>query len=300
MAEQRLAELASLIERFAPTEGAHDTAIRGLTLFRLSTPTEPTAVLYEPSFCVIAQGRKRVLLADEAYHYGPAQSLLVSADVPVAGQVIEASPASPYLALRVVLDAAVVGELVAQAGRPAAPPAPPGRALAVSPVEPPLLDAVARLVALLDCPHDHPVLAPLVLREITYRLLASERGPRLRQIAAGDGQAKRIARALQWLRDHFAEPLRIEALAREVQMSPSALHHHFKGVTAMSPLQYQKRLRLQEARRLMLGEGLDAGEASFRVGYESPSQFSREYRRLFGAPPRRDVTALRLESPPQV
>jgi len=168
----------------------------------------------------------------------------------------------------------------------------------MTPVEPPLLDAVTRLVALLDSPQDVEPLAPLVLREITYRLLTGPQGSRLRQIASAGAPAQRIAKAIRWLKDNFAEPLRIEALAKHVRMSPSAFHLHFKGVTAMSPLQYQKRLRLQEARRLMLGEGLDAAEAAFRVGYESPSQFSREYRRMFGAPPRQDVAALRVEAQP--
>lgn len=154
----------------------------------------------------------------------------------------------------------------------------------MSPVEPPLLDALCRLLALLDSPQEIAPLAPHVLREITYRVLAGPHGPRLRQIAAAGAPAQRIARAIRWLKDHFADPLRIEALAKHARMSPSALHLHFKSVTALSPLQYQKRLRLQEARRLMMGEGLDAGEAAYRVGYESQSQFSREYRRLFGSP----------------
>jgi len=168
----------------------------------------------------------------------------------------------------------------------------------VTPVEPPLLDAVTRLVALLDSPQDVEPLAPLVLREITYRVLTGPQALRLRQIVSAGAPAQRIARAIRWLKDHFAKPLRIESLARHVRMSPSALHLHFKCMTAMSPLQYQKRLRLQEARRLMLGEGLDAASAAFRVGYESASQFSREYRRLFGSPPRRDVAALKIEVQP--
>jgi AraC-like DNA-binding protein len=168
----------------------------------------------------------------------------------------------------------------------------------VTPVETPLLDAVTRLVALLDSPLDIVPLAPLVLREITYRVLTGPQGSRLRQISSAGAPAQRIARAVRWLKDHFADPVRIESLGKHVRMSPSAFHLHFKGVTAMSPLQYQKRLRLQEARRLMLGEGLDAAEAAFRVGYESPSQFSRAYRRLFGAPSRQDVAALQVEAQP--
>jgi AraC-like DNA-binding protein len=211
--------------------------------------------------------------------------------------VVEASPGRPCLAVRVELDPTVVGELLAD-GATTPPLGPPARGLGVTPVEPPLLGAVARFVALLNAPHDIGALAPLVLREITYRVLTGPQGARLRQIAAAGAPAQRIARAIGWLKDHFAEPARVEALARRVGLSPSAFHLHFKNVTALSPLQYQKRLRLQEARRLMLGEGLDAAEAAFRVGYESPSQFGREYRRLFGAPPRRDVAALQAEGRP--
>ncbi len=290
-----LAELAALIERQAGGDGSHPTAIEGLTLSRRSAPTGPFRALSEPSLCLIAGGRKRVSLGDEVYEFDPARFLLASVALPVVAEVVEASPAAPYLSLRIGLDPALVGELIAGGG-PVDPP--PGRGLAVSPVESPLLDAVVRLLRLLDTPRDIAVLAPLVLREITYRLLQGEQGPRLRQIAAGDGQARRVVRAIGWLRDHFAEPLRIEALARQVRMSPSSLHHHFKAVTAMSPLQYQKQLRLREARRLMLAEGLDAAAAGYRVGYESASQFSREYRRLFGRPPRLDLESLRPGSPP--
>ena len=298
MGDQRLVNLSAAIDRQTRADGIHSTAVPELTLFRLSAPSEPTMVLYEPSLCLIAQGSKLVHLADEVYRYDPAQFLLVSVDLPVAGQVIEASPRAPYLALRISLDPGVVGELVADGASPEFRDAAPVRGLAVSPVEAPLLDAVTRLVDLLEQPRDAAVLAPLVLREITYRVLTGEQGARLRQIAAAGGPVQRIARAIRWLKDHFAESLSIDALAREVRMSASALHHHFKRVTALSPLQYQKRLRLQEARRLMLGEGLDAASAAFRVGYESPSQFSREYRRLFGAPPKKDVASLQQEPAP--
>jgi AraC-like DNA-binding protein len=253
--------------------------------------------VYEPAVAIVAQGCKRVMLADEIYHYDPAHFLLVSVGLPVAGQVINASPESPYLSLRIDLDPGQLSELILAAGPPEAHGR-PQRGLAVSQAEPPLLDAVVRLLHLLDSPRDIGVLAPLVLREISYRLLVGEQGPRLRQIAAGNGQARRVATAIRWLKDNFARPFSIEALAREVHLSPSGLHHQFKAVTAMSPLQYQKRLRLQEARRLMLSEALDAASAGFRVGYESPSQFSREYRRLFGQPPQRDLALLRTESQP--
>jgi AraC-like DNA-binding protein len=292
-----LARLVTAIERHAPADGVRHVAGVGLWLGRQPAPTAPNSLVVDPSLCIVAQGAKEVYLAGEVYRYDPAHSLLVSVDLPIAARVVEATPARPCLAVRLSLDLAVVAELVAE--RPDAPPDdPPAMGLGVSPVESPLLDAVGRLVALLDAPHTIGTLAPLVLREITYRVLTGPHGPRLRQMASAGAPAQRIALAVRWLRDHFADPLRGEALARRVRMSLSGFHQHFKAVTGLSPLQYQKRLRLQEARRLMLGEGLDAAEAAFRVGYESPSQFSREYRRMFGAPPRQDVAAVRLQAPP--
>ncbi len=297
MAANELARLASAVERHTGADGVYDTAVPALRLSRFSAPSDLVALVYEPSLCVVAQGVKEVILAGVTYRLDPARSLLVSVDLPVAARVVEASPGRPYLAFRVSLDPAVVGELLAD-GTAAPASGPPARGLAVTPVEPPLLDAVGRLAALLESPQDVAPLAPLVLREITYRVLTGPQGSRLRQIASAGAPAQRIAGAIRWLKDHFADPLRVESLAKHVRMSPSAFHLHFKGVTTMSPLQYQKRLRLQEARRLMLGEGLDAAEAAFRVGYESPSQFSREYRRTFGAPPRQDVAALKVEAQP--
>ncbi|MFO0848000.1 MAG: AraC family transcriptional regulator [Gemmataceae bacterium] len=299
MGTDELTRLAAAVDRHAATDGAHETATPNLTLYRTLAPTDLAAVVYVPSLCIVAQGSKEVLLAGETYRYDPAQCLLVSVDLPVSARVVEASAARPCLMLRVTLDTAAVGEFLAD-GVADPPPGPPARGLAVTPMEPPLVDAVGRLVALLDTPRDVGPLAPLVLREITYRVLTGSEGARLRQIAAAGGPANRIARAVRWLKDHFADPLSVEALAKRVRMSPSAFHLHFKGVTALSPLQYQKRLRLQEARRLMLADGTDAAEAAYRVGYESPSQFSREYRRMFGAPPRRDVSVLKVEAEPAV
>lgn len=284
------ADLAGLIGRHAGRDGLHATAIEGLALSRLSAPTAPDGVLYKPSFCVIAQGRKRVMLGEEAFLYDPAHFLLASVDLPVVCDVLEATPEDPYLGLRLDLDLACVGEMLTAA---AAADASTARGLDVSPLEPTLLDAVARLVALLDAPRDVPVVAPLILREIVYRLLTGPQGGRLRQMATEGGRTRRVARAIDRLRADFARPLRVEDLAREAHMSASTFHEHFKAVTAMSPLQYQKRLRLQEARRLMLAESLDAASAAYRVGYESASQFSREYRRAFGDPPRRDLARLR-------
>jgi AraC-like DNA-binding protein len=295
MTSSDLGKFASNLERNTSTDGEHKTAISGLMLYRASKPSDLAAVVYEPSLCVVGQGAKEVRLAGEPYRYDPAHSLLVSVDLPVETRVVEASQDRPCLVAVISLDLAVVGEILAD-GIPALPVGPPIRGLSVSPVEWPLIDAVSRLVDLLDSPQDIGHLSPLVLREITYRLLTGHHGSRLRQIASSGAPAHRIARAIRWLKDHFAEPLQVESLAQHVRMSPSALHLHFKNVTALSPLQYQKRLRLQEARRLMLGEKLDAADAAFRVGYESPSQFGREYRRMYGASPRKDVTTLKIET----
>jgi AraC-like DNA-binding protein len=283
-------KLVSAADRHTPTDGTHRTLISALSFYRASAPSEHNVAVYEPSLCIVAQGAKEVLLGDEMYPYNPAQSLVVSVELPLTSRVVEASRNRPCLAVCVALDSGVVGELLAKG---LTPPSPPERALGVAPLGPQLLDAVNRLVDLLDTPQDIDPLAPLVLREITYRLLTGPHGSRLRQIAMVGASAHRIARAIRQVKDHIADSISIESLAKRVGLSPSAFHLHFKAVTGMSPLQYQKRLRLQEARRLMFSEGLDASEAAFRVGYESPSQFSREYRRMFGAPPRRDVAALR-------
>jgi AraC-like DNA-binding protein len=282
-------KLASIVECQTGTDNVFDTAIPAIKLSRFSAPSELSALVYEPCLCIVAQGAKEVLLAGDSYRLDPAQSLLVSVDLPVEARVVEAT------ADRISLDPAVVGELLAD-GTTIQPLGPPARAIAVTPVDPPLIEAVTRLVTLLGAPQDILALSPLGLREVTYRLLTGPQGARLRQIASAGVPAHRIARAIRWLKDNFAEPLRIEALSKHVGMSPSAFHLHFKGVTGLSPLQYQKRLRLQEARRLMLGDGLDAAVAAFQVGYESPSQFGREYRRMFGESPRRDVEAVKGET----
>lgn len=289
--------LARLMEQQTQdADGAYETAIRGLTLFRRSAPTPPVGIVYEPALCVIAQGTKHIVLGDKEYRYDAERYLLIAADVPAMAWVARATPAAPYLGLKLLLDPLEVGEVVAQLGPRQETQA--ARAMAVSSLDSGLLDSVTRLVALLKDPQDALVLAPLVRREITYRLLVGPEGIRLRQVVCGTDQGQRITHVLRWLKNHYAEPLSVEAVAKQAGMSSSAFHRHFKAVTALSPLQYQKRVRLQEARRLMLGEALDAAEASFRVGYESPSQFNREYRRLFGAPPRRDIEALRQGQAP--
>ena len=292
MLNDRLTTLAETIGRHAQKDGGQNTAVPDLRLARASAPTDFIPVLYEASLCVVVQGSKELRLAGETFRYDSAHSLLVSLDLPVMARVVEATPERPCLVARVMLNAAMVGEFLADAP-PRSITGQPLRAFGVTPLEPPLLDAIIRLVTLLDAPQEITALAPLIMREITYRILVGPQGAKLRQFAAAGVPAHRIARAVQWLAAHYAEPLQVEDLAKKVGMSKSALHLYFKQVTTQSPLQYQKRLRLQEARRMMLGEGLDAAEASFRVGYESPSQFGREYLRLFGAPPGKDVAAKR-------
>ena len=249
--------------------------------------------MYEPSVALIVQGSKRVLLGEDTYVYDACRFLVTSLDLPAVGEVTEASAEKPFLALVMKLDQRVLTELMVAGGLRPPRPGPAGPGMAVGQASLSLLQAFQRLVDLLDEPDDIPVVAPLIKREILYRLLISDQGARLWQIASVGSQSHKIARAIDWLKAHASEPLRIEELAASVQMSTSTFHHHFRLLTAMSPLQFQKWLRLNEARRLMLTEHLDASTAAFRVGYESPSQFGREYHRLFGAPPLKDVTTLR-------
>jgi len=248
---------------------------------------------------VIAQGSKEVMLGDERYVYDPAHYLLVTAEMPVAAHVVEASRERPYLSFRMRLDPSLVSSVLVEAGHVALRGDAGVRAIAVSPLDAGLLDATLRLVRLVEAPSEARFLAPLIQREIVYRLLIGEQGSRLRHIAVLGGHAHRMARAIERVRQEYDRPLRVETLAGEMGMSVSSFHHHFKAVTAMSPLQFQKRLRLQEARRLMLGERMDAAGAAYRVGYEDASHFSREYKRLFGFPPGRDVERLRRVSLPE-
>ena len=262
----------------------------GLLMFRIDQPHLDACSVYEPCVALIVQGSKRLLLGDETLHYGADRYLIATMDLPVRTAVLEASRTQPYLAVALRLDWREIASLMQEL-----PPAPAqtlasdGRAMSTGAVTAPLLDAFDRLLALLDHPDDLAALAPLVRREIHYRLLTGEAGARLRQMATVDTQSHQVARAIAILNTRFAEALPVETLAREAGMSLSTFHQHFKALTAMSPLQYQKQLRLTEARRLMLSERLDASTAAFRVGYESPSQFSREYRRLFGTPPSKDI-----------
>jgi AraC-like DNA-binding protein len=288
-------ELAERIACAMPRDGVVEVQ-PGLHLYRRSKPTERVHASCQPAFCVIAQGRKVVELGEDSYQYDPAHYLIATMAVPLTGEVVEASPQRPYLSLRLVLDPSVATSVMVESGFAVARGDAGVKAIDVSPLDANLLDATLRLVRLIETPNAYRVLAPLVVREILYRLLTGAQHSRMRHLATFGGQAHRMVRAVEKLRDKFDKPLRIEDLARELGMSISGFHAHFKAVAAMSPLQFQKHLRLQEARRLMLNEKLDAAEAGYRVGYDDASHFSREYKRHFGEPPMRNVERLRGRS----
>jgi AraC-like DNA-binding protein len=275
-----------------PHDGVSEP-LPGLHLARLSAPNEKIHSVLEPSLCVIAQGSKVVFVGDSRYEYDPFNYFLATIELPRVSQVLEASPQQPYLSFRLVLDPTLVGSVMIEAGQVVPAGKADVRAVAVSPLDAELLDAVVRLVRLIDSPAEARVLMPLVKREIIYRLLTGDQGGRLCHLTVAGGYTSNIARAVERFRHEFDQPVRIEDVAEELGMSVSSFHQHFKAVTALSPLQFQKRLRLQEARRLMLGEDLDATSAAYRVGYNDASHFSREYKSLFGAPPLRDVERLR-------
>ena len=290
---ERQRELTARVARLAPVDGVHPAAFPSLTLTRGSVPTACMPTVCQPSLGFVVQGRKRSLLNDEVFYYDALNYLVVSVTLPMMGQVIEASEERPFLGLRLDLDLDEIARLLLELGDRGAAPVAADRGLFVARMDEALLDAVLRMVKLLDTPEDIAVLAPTVRREIYYRVLRGELGQRLVDLAECDGGNHRIVRAIEWLKQRYTAPLRIEELADAMHMSQSALHHRFKAVTAMSPLQYQKHLRLHEARRMMFIDGIECATAGHLVGYESPSQFSREYRRLFGAPPRVEIARLR-------
>jgi AraC-like DNA-binding protein len=296
--QQAQASREELVERLtrAICDDGTVEPLAGLRLRRASAPTGLGHGVSFPSLCVIAQGSKELLLGESRYRYNPAQYLISTAALPIASRVVEASPERPYLGIVLKLDSTLVGSVLVEAGHRAPRNATAVTAIDVSPLDTSLLDAVVRLVRLLDSPAEARFLGPLVMREIVYRLMLGAQGGRLHQIAILGGATHRIAEAVERLRNDFDQLLRIEDLAQELGMSVSGFHHHFRALTAMSPLQFQKQLRLQEARRLMLGEGLDATSAGYRVGYTNASHFTREYKRLFGEPPMRDVEQLREDS----
>jgi len=289
--------LIARLERHVPACGDFATAIPSLIFIRREGPTEPVSYMQEPSVCLIAQGAKRVFLGDERFEYDANHFLVTALDLPIIAEITKASRARPYLGIKLRLDQRTISQLIADASVDFQRGETSRQAMTVSELTLPLISAFLRLIDLLDEPESIPVLGPLIEREITYRLLTSEQGPLLHHIGTSGSQGYQISRAIGWLMKNFDRPFKVDDLAKICRMSTSSFHHYFRSLTSMSPLQYQKWLRLQEARRIMLAEGLDAANAAFRVGYESASQFSREYRRMFSESPARDVRALRQQPP---
>jgi AraC-like DNA-binding protein len=289
---ERNKELAELIARYAKEDGAHETAIPRLHVFRRSTPSEPVHAVHKAAICFIAQGRKQMILGEEVFHYGPSQHLLVSMDLPVMGRVIEASEAEPYLGMKLEFDLDLAAAMILKTP---APTEEMSLGVMTTKTSPELLDAAIRLLKLHESPEDAAELAPLIEREIIYRLLKSDQCGCVRRMLQPQAHHRHVGRAITWIKENYTRSFSIEEVASLSGMSPSSLHQHFREATAMSPLQYQKQLRLQEARRLILSRSIDAATAGHSVGYDSPSQFSREYKRLFGAPPQRDIDRLRTE-----
>jgi len=288
--------LASSVARWTTNCEEYQTKIPGLTFYRHEAPTEPRVGLSLPCICMIAQGAKRMYLEDEFFDYDVHHYLISSIHIPAAYQVRTASPDEPYLGMVLTFDMRELSQLMIDSNLPSPRTKNVDRCVTTGEVTLPILVAFQRLVSLLDDPDDIPILAPMLHREILFRLLTGEQGARLRKIASAGSRSHQVARAIDWLKGNFSERLRVEDLAEKANMSPSSFHSHFRSMTSLSPLQYQKHLRLQEARRLMLAENIDATSAAFQVGYESSSQFSREYSRLFGAPPLRDVSQLRQDA----
>ena len=290
---QALKALARSISRVLDRGEQAAGAVPGLMLFRQDAPTEPQSFMYEPSICMVAQGRKRVFLGEDSYVYDANNYLVSSLHMPGVVHILEASPEEPYIGLALRLDQREIAQLVLDSRLPPAPEQAPRRGMATGQTNAPLLAAFQRLIDLAGEERDIPIMAPLIQREILYRLLTGEQGDRLRQMVSTGTRTHQIAQAIAWLSAHFRSAFSIDELAARVHMSSSTFYHHFRSMTAVSPLQFQKQLRLQEARRLMLEDGMEAATAAFEVGYESPSQFNREYNRLFGAPPLRDITSYR-------
>jgi AraC-like DNA-binding protein len=290
-AETLRSELASRILAAQPADGALEI-FPGIYLARTAAPTMPSHSVFTPCVCVIAQGSKSVHLGDEVFTYDTGNYLIATMDLPTSSCVVEASEEEPYLSIRFDLDPAMVADVLIESGIDLQRTASAVTAMNVSAIDADLLDAALRMVRLLDNPGEERVLLPLIKREIVYRLLKGNQSARLAHLMAGT-ESRRISKAIETFRENFDRPLNVEGIARELGMSVSGFYHHFKAVTAMSPLQYQKQIRLQEARRLMLGEDMDAASAGFRVGYEDPSYFSRDYKKQFGAPPQRDISKLR-------
>jgi len=294
--EPDVVKLASLIRGYTPHDGLFELRIPGVYAIRVSrTSSELMHVLQRPALCIVTQGAKTVLLGQEVYEYDASRMLVYSVDLPVAGQVTKASPAEPYLSFKLDLDPAKIAELVLKVYPHGLPRVPENRGVCVSPVNLGIVNAATRLLELMAQSQEVELLAPLVIEEILIRLLCSPIGVRVAQIGLAESSVHGVAKAVSWLRANFSQAMKVDELAKLAHMSVRSFHQHFKAVTSMSPVQYQKVLRLQEARRLMLTR-VDAGTASWRVGYQSASQFSREYGRFFGSAPTKDIARLREHS----
>ena len=292
--EQLRLRVAELIANWTSSSTAYRSPdLPQLTLYRSDQPAGPVSGLYEPSIGVVFQGRKRVSLGGDDFSYGFGQYLVTSLNLPTVSHILQAEPARPFLSLMLTLDMHEVATLMMDVPQPRTVIRSGERAMATGTLDWPLASAFERLVSLLDEPQSIAVLAPLIQREILYRLLCGAQGSRVREMGSANSHRHRIGRAIAWMKANYARPLKIDEMAAEVRMSSSSFHHRFKALTAMSPLQYQKWLRLNEARRLMLANNLEVSTAAFQVGYESASQFSREYARQFGNPPVRDISNLR-------
>jgi AraC-like DNA-binding protein len=289
-----VARLARAIERFAQSDGDYATAVPSLSFHRRRATTEPLHCVYGLGVGVIAQGSKQVMLGDEVIDYTPGQSMLTTIDSPVVAHVTRANQREPFLGLFLTLDSHLITQLASEMELPRRQRERTYRSISVETLDAPLVDALVRLVELLEEPALVPSLASLIQQEITIRLLAGPHGEQLRDLVAAGSPSQQIAKAVTWLKRNFKEPVQVDELATRAHMSPSTFRQHFRVITGTSPLQFQKQLRLQEARQLMLNQNVDASNASGLVGYESPSQFSREYSRLFGEPPQRDVRRMRL------
>jgi AraC-like DNA-binding protein len=285
-------ELSQLIAKYSKGDGENETSIPGVTFFKASSVEEPLPSVYEPCLCIIAQGYKEVMLNDEVYRYAPSQYLMVGVDLPIMNRILAATLDEPYLLMKIAINLQQVSELIVRS-RIAFSNLKPERALFVGHLDERMADSALRLARLLETPQDIPILAEHTLGEVFYYVLKSDNGGLFAQAALNGSNTQRIARAIQKIRSDYRTALSVDELAKTVGMSVSSFHAHFKSVTAMSPLQFQKKLRLIEARNLMVSNGSDAATAAYAVGYESASQFSREYARMYGNPPRRDMTLLK-------
>lgn len=292
MNEAQRKELVTLIDKYSKVDGPHETGVPGMVFFRSTRTDIRMSSVYDASMCIVIQGKKEVILEDESYEYAESEYLITPVDLPVIGQITEASPEKPYLNLKIGIDLRQLSELLVDAGQTVQSTCATGRCVLIGKVDETMGDSLLRLARLVDAPQDIPLLAPMITREIYYRLLQGKYGKTLAQFGLNGSNLQRISTVIRKIKSDYAKPIRVEALAELAGMSVSSFHSHFKEVTAMSPLQYQKRLRLMEARQIMLTKAADAASTAYEVGYESASQFSREYARMFGNPPGRDIKIL--------